>query len=482
MIQTAERQEENTDMAEYDLIVIGAGPGGYSAAIAAAQHGMKAALVEKRDIGGTCLNRGCIPTKTLIHLSDLVRDLHAETAAGVLQGDISCNFEKLYERKNEVTKTLQDGILALLKGNGVDIYQGEAKVAGPDTVVVSGPEGEQKLSCARVMIAAGSRPSRLPVPGADLPGIYDSDSFFEHLPDRPGRLAVVGGGVIGVEIASIYEALGFEVTILEMLPKLLGPMDKELAQNLSMIMKKRGVRVETGAAVSGFSMEQDQLTVHYANKQGDQELPADWVLVCTGRRAAAENLFDESCMPKIERGIVVDEHFESTIPGIYAIGDVTAGEMKLAHMAEAQAVCAVEYMAGKNPSINLSVVPSVVYTSPEIAAVGLSEEEARQTGFTAKSSKATMYGNAKTLIARQERSFMKIIYEEGSGIVLGAQLMCAHASDIIGEFAAAVAKKLTIDDMASIIRAHPTFAEAATDVYDTALGHSIRSMPKKTAR
>ncbi len=259
-------------MSDYDLLVIGAGPGGYTAAVEASKRGMKTALVEKDQLGGTCLNRGCIPTKTLIHISDLIRDISGEKEAGIVKGKVSCDLPALYERKREVTRILQDGVAELLKKSRVDVIEGKAQVKTPGTVRIQTKEGERLVSTQRILIAAGSRSSRLPVPGADLPGVYYSENFFDQLPEERCRLLVVGGGVIGVEIASIYEALGFEVTILEMLPKLLGPMDRELAQNLAQIMKKRGVRIETGAAVKGFYRDGKELTAEFTQKGTEKEL------------------------------------------------------------------------------------------------------------------------------------------------------------------------------------------------------------------
>ena len=450
-------------MKQYDLIIIGAGPGGYPGALAAASYGLKTAVVEERELGGTCLNRGCIPTKTLLHTTEMLRELKEETAAGVLAGEMTCDAAALFARKEEVTGKLRDGVADLLKRAKVDVLTGHGKILGPGLVEVTSEEGLRVYEAEHILIATGSVPAKIPVPGSDLPGVVTSDDLLSGV--VPKSLTIVGGGVIGVELASVYHELGCEVTILEMLPKILPNMDKEISQNLTQILKRRGIGVNTGAALKEITQTEEGLTCRYEQKGKELSVTSEKVLIATGRRANLAGLFAEDLGVEVNRGVVVNEHFETSVPGIYAIGDAVAGNIQLAHVATAQAKAVVAYLAGQTPQVRLDLVPSCIYTSPEIACVGMTEEEAKEAGLAAKSKKALLHGNAKTIITRQDRSFIKVVYEEESHRVLGAQLMMGRASDLINEYTEAVANGLTMEQMASLIRPHPTFCEAADDAF-----------------
>ena len=445
--------------------MIGGGPGGYPGAAAAAAKGWKVALVEARDLGGTCLNRGCIPTKTLLHTTELYRDVQGELALGTMEGAVNVNPAALFAQKVAVTEKLRAGVADLMKRNKVDVLCGHGKVLAPGKVEVTSAEGSEVYETERILLAAGSVPARIPVPGSDLPGVITSDELLDGEANVPARLVIIGGGVIGVEIASVYAALGTEVTILEMLPKILPNMDKEISQNLTQILKKRGIAVKTGAALKEITRGEGGLICHYMVKEKPEEVAADLVLMATGRRANLAGLCAEDLGLEVNRGIVVNDRFETNVPGIWAIGDAISGSIQLAHAATAQAQAAVAYMAGETPKIHLDLVPACIYTSPEIAAVGLTEEQAKEAGFAAKAKKALLHGNAKTIITHQERSFIKVVYDEETHVVLGAQLMAARASDMIDEYAVAIAQKLTMEQMASLIRPHPTFCEAADDAF-----------------
>ena len=457
-------------MKEYDLIVIGAGPGGYEAAFEAADRGMKTALVEKDALGGTCLNRGCIPTKALLHAAGLYTMAAGASAFGIDVGEVKADPVRMQQRKNDVVQQLRAGIEATAKRKKVDIYRGLGTVTGEGNVAVSG-ETTEDLHAAHVLLATGSRPARIPLPGSDLPGVITSDELLEET-GRIGRLLIIGGGGIGVEFAGLYAALGTEVTIVEAMPQLLPAMDRELAQSLKMLLTKRGVSLYTGARVREIKESENGLTCVFDREKrpgkegGEVETltkESDKILIAVGRRPCTEGVFAEGCQPAMERGrILVDENGQTSLPGVYAIGDVTGGIM-LAHAATAAGLNAVRHMAGVAERIDTRFVPSCVYTEPEIACVGLTLDEAKAAGIAADSRKVPMTANGKTVLTGSERGYIRVVFEKEGGKLLGAQMMCERATDMIGEFTQALSAGLTMADMARVIRPHPTFSEAITD-------------------
>ena len=444
---------------QYDLIVIGGGPGGYPAALYGAKHGLKTALFERRDLGGTCLNRGCIPVKTLLHGSELLREVRQSP---VFEHDPVLNVQALYAKKDDVVSGLRSGIEKQLAAAKVDVVKGNAVIRDSHTVVCDGTP----YSTRNILIASGSMPASLRIEGMDLPGVINSDDLLDRLPEKIGRLVIVGGGVIGCEIASVYSELGTQVTILEYMPYLLPQMDREIGRSLQMILKKRNVDVQCGAEV--FRMTGDNgLVCHYRVRGKEVSVPADLILVCTGRTADISGLFEDPGPVGFDRGIIIDEHFETTVKGIYAVGDVVHGSIRLAHAAEAQGLYAAALIAGKTPSVDPRVIPACVYTSPEIAVVGMTLEEAKDKGIDALAKKVTMSANARSLIAEAERGFMKIVYDR-SGNLLGAHLMCERASDMIAEYTDAIVFGRSVQEMASAVRPHPSFCEAASELFRSA--------------
>ena len=454
-------------MRDYDLAVIGGGPGGYEAALeAAGVYGMKVVLIEKDAIGGTCLNHGCIPTKVLLHAADLYRQMNECDRFGLCAEGVSFDMKKIQARKKEVTDSLRSGIALMMKQKKVEVVEGTGRIAGPHIVEAETPDGEiRRIDAKFILIATGSAASLPPIPGADLPGVVTSDALLEK--DRLfNHLLIIGGGVIGMEFASVYNAFGAKVTVLEALPRIIANLDKELSQSLKMLMKKRGVTILTGTRVEEIRSAGDGtglLECVYTEKDAAQTVTADGILICTGRRPVTEGLFSADCMPETEKGrILTDSYGQTAIPGVYAIGDVTGG-MMLAHAATAMGKNAVAHMNGAKAPVNLQVIPSCIYTDPEIASAGLTAEQAKEQGVVCKSKKIVMSANGKTVLSGQERGFIKVVYEEETHRILGAQMMCARASDIIGEFAAAISAGLTLEQMAGVIRPHPTFSEAVTE-------------------
>lgn len=444
----------------YDLIIIGAGPGGYEAALEAADKGMKVVLIEKDKLGGTCLNRGCVPTKTLMHTADIARELKDAAKFGVNVSDYAVDAAKMQERKTEVLDTLRSGIAAMMKKGKVDVIEGIGVIEGTGKVRV----GDDVLEAKNIMIATGSKTFVPPIEGIDTPGVVTSDVLLDKADGIYEHLVIVGGGVIGMEFASLYAALGTKVTIIEALERVLAPLDKEISQNVKMIGKKRGMDIHAKAMVEKFEPAADgKVVTYYREKDELQSVESDGVLVCIGRRACTDGLFAEGVKVEMDRDkIVVNDKYETSIPGVYAIGDVIGG-IQLAHTATAEGRNAVAIMNGEEPTINMNVVPSCVYTNPEIATVGITADEAKATGQAVITKKFIMSANGKSVLSDQERGFIKVVADAESRKILGAQMMCARATDMIGEFAIAISNELTLDDIANTIHPHPTFVEGINE-------------------
>lgn len=462
----------------FDVIVIGAGPGGYVAAIKCAKAGLRTAIVENRRVGGTCLNRGCIPAKAMIHASSLYREMQEAEKFGVSAERITFDYEKIVSYKEETTEKLCRGIEQLLKGNGVTILFGKGSLEQGRKVKVTGEESEEYYDAEHVILAAGSKPVILPIPGLELPGVLTSDELF-RLKEMPESLVIIGGGVISVEFASVYANLGCKVTIVEAMPRLIPNMDKEISQNLKMILKKRGIDIHTSASVQRVEQEGELYTCVFTEKEKEVKVSARYVLCAIGRCPNIEGLFGEGAEPEMERGrVVVDEKFQSSIEGVYAIGDLVKG-LQLAHLASAQGMYVAEMLAGEEASVDLSAVPGCVYTDPEIASVGMTEDEAKEKGLEIKTGKFIMSANGKSLITKEERGFIKIVAEKETDVILGAQMMCARATDMIGELVTAIANRMTVRQLLRGMRAHPTYNEGVQEALEEILGGAVHVMPKK---
>ena len=451
-------------MREFDLIVIGAGPGGYVAAIRAAKLGLNTAIVEERRAGGTCLNRGCIPAKAMIHASSLYRETLAGDRFGIGASDVCFDYGKIVEYKEDTTAKLVQGVEQLLKANGVTQLSGKGTLLSDGTVRVVSEEQEEVIKGKNILLATGSKPLVLPLPGMELPGVLTSDELFR---------------LISVEFATIFAALGCKVTIVEAMPRLLPNMDKEISQNLKLILKKRGIDIHTSAAVQGVEEMDGQFACKFLEKEKEQTIAAQYVLCAVGRIPNTDGLFAEGAAPDMERGrVLVDERFATSIPHVYAIGDIIPG-IQLAHVASAQGMCVAEYLAGKEPSVDLHAVPSCVYTDPEIAAVGITEDQAKEQGIPVKAGKFIMSANGKSVITQEERGFIKILANEETGVIVGAQMMCARATDMIGELVTAVANELTVKQLLRGMRAHPTYNEGIGEALEELEGGAIHTVPRR---
>ena len=441
----------------YDIAIIGGGPGGYTCAEKAAKAGLKVVLFEKAFLGGTCLNRGCMPTKSLLHSAETYTAIKHAAALGVNAADVSYDFGVMHQRKNEVVEKLRQGVAQLMKAGKIDVIEGEARVEGPGKITCSG----ETYEAADIVVASGSKVASPPIPGKDLPGVYNSNDLLVGDGVPFDSLIIIGGGVVGTECASIYLALGAEVTILEAADHILPLMDKEIAQRLALILKKQGAKVEAKAFVSKIEGVPGNMSVTWTDKKGKEQVStAQGVLLAAGRIANTDGLFAPGAEPEMEKGaILADDQGRTSIPHLYVIGDAKAHNIQLAHVAEAQGTNAAAVIAGKEPPMDMKVVPNCVYTTPEVASVGLSEEQAKAEGIEVKCGKYLTGANGKCLIENTESGYVKLVANKETGVILGAQLVCPRATDLIGELAVAVQQELTANELASVIHPHPTFIE-----------------------
>ena len=456
-------------MSDYQLLIIGAGPGGYVAALHAAKRGLRTAVIENREVGGTCLNRGCIPTKTLLHSSEIIAGINGGEKFGVGAERVHFDMSAIFARKREVSAKLSGGIEGMFRAAKVDLLRGTGTVTGSGTVKFVGEEGVKVITAERILLATGSVPARPPIPGLDLPGVLTSDELLEGCDHLYDSLVIIGGGVIGVEFATFYADLGCKVTIIEGLDRLLPNMDRELGQNLSMILKKHGVDVYTNSLVANVEQDGDALKVNFTNKDKALSVSGEAVLCAIGRRPYTEGLFADGVGVEMNgRSIRVDENYETSLPGVYAIGDVSS-KIQLAHVASAQGTDCVERMVGGKGMTDLSAVPSCIYCVPEIACVGITADEAKAAGREVVSGKYVMFSNGKTVIRDGDRAFMKVVADKATHVIVGAQFMCEHATDMISEMATAIVNGLTVEQMLKVLRPHPTFEEGVHDALEDVL-------------
>lgn len=440
-------------MTTTDLIIIGAGPGGYETAIAAAREGMKVVLVEAGALGGTCLNEGCIPTKCLCRSAE-VADLMKEAATfGVVAESGGINLVEVMKRKNEVVAQLAAGVASLLKSPGITLVQGKATFAGPHEVIV----GEEHFSAPHIMVATGSSAKKLPIPGADLPGVVTSREMLQ-LEQIPKRLCVIGGGVVGMEFASVFRSFGSEVSVVEYAKEILPSFDRDIAKRLRTALKRKGISFNVGAAVTEISKVDGGYKVAFVSGNKEGQVEADLVLMAVGRGPRLQHLgLDEIGMQYTSRGIVVDENMQTNIEGVYAIGDVN-GICPLAHAATAQGRCALYHILGKDGAPDLQLVPAAVFTVPEVAMVGHTEETASAAGLEYSIRKAFYRANGKSLSMGESEGIVKLLVGP-DGLLLGAHVLGAHAADLIHELALAMHTKMGVERIQSLIHAHPSLSE-----------------------
>jgi len=457
------------------VVVIGGGPGGYVAAIRAAQLGAETHLVESDRLGGTCLNVGCIPTKALLHTAGLVRAIKEESGHGLAVDGVRVEWSALMNRKEQVVNRLVKGVAGLLSANRVSVHQGRAVLQDSRTVKVEGEKSES-LSADIIVLAVGSVPVRLDFPGADLAGVIDSTAALS-LPRVPSSLVIIGGGVIGAEFAALFSSLGTKVAVVEMLPRLLATMDGQIASAIEKELKKMGVTVLTGAKLAEVRSNGGLLSARVTAGDKEETLAGEKVLVAVGRRPNTAGLGLEKLGIRLSRGAVeVNDNFETSVPGIYAIGDCN-GRLMLAHAASAQGIAAVEHALGHRAAYNPRAIPSCLYTTPEAASVGLTEEEAGRQGLDYRVGLFPLAGNGKSLIEGCESGLVKIIAGARHGEILGAHIVGPRATELVGEMALAINLEATVDEMAATVHAHPTVSEALAEAALAFSGQAIHWPP-----
>ncbi len=452
-------------MAEtYDVIIIGGGPGGYNAAIRAGQLGLKAAVIEKRTtLGGTCLNVGCMPSKALLHASELyAAAAGSEFAALGIDVSPKLNLPQMMKQKDESVTALTKGIEFLFKKNTVDWIKGAGRLAGLGKVAVTAEDGVvTELAAKNIVIATGSEPSGLPGVTVDQQRIVDSTGALT-LPEVPGHLAIIGAGIIGLELGSVWRRLGAQVTVLEYLDRITPGMDAELAKTFQRALTKQGFKFKLGAKVTGAKAAKTGVSLSYEPVAGGaaETLEADYVLLAIGRRPFTDDLgLDSVGITPNARGFIETDHWKTSAPGVWAIGDVTLGPM-LAHKAEEEAVACIETIAGKAGHVSYGIIPGVIYTSPEVAWVGKSEEDLKTEGRAYKVGKFPFSANSRAKINHETEGFAKILADAVTDEVLGAHLIGPQVSEMIGEYCLAMEFRAASEDVARTCHPHPTRSEA----------------------
>lgn len=445
-------------MEHYQVGILGGGPGGYVCALRAAQLGLSVVLIEGERLGGTCLNKGCIPTKTLVKSAELWREIKHAEEFGINVGDRSINYSQIWERKVQVVNALVSGIEQLMKAKKITVLKGWGEVRDAGHIEVTLETDKYDIQVDNLVLATGSVPARIPVPGADLPGVVTSEEILEQK-TLPESLVIIGGGVIGLEFASIYHELGVKVSVVEMLPSLLPNIDEEIPKRLNPLLKKRGMEILTKTSVKEIRQEDKGLVVIVEDAKGIKELTAEQVLVATGRRPNLRGIPVDTLGLALDRGAIrVNPQMQTSVPKVYAIGDVVGGAM-LAHVASMQGMVAAEHIAGHQVSMDGRAIPSAIFTYPEIATVGETEQSLKASGKVYKVSKFPFSANGKALALGDSLGLVKLLANEES-VVVGASIMGPQASSLIQECVLAVEKGMKAEDLARTIHAHPTLPEA----------------------
>lgn len=447
-------------MAEtFDVVVIGSGPGGYVAAIRAAQLGFKTACIEKdKPLGGTCLNVGCIPSKALLHSTELYQKLQKEAKNnGIEIGNATFNFKQMMARKTKIVTSFNAGIEGLFQKNKITRFQGVASLKNSTTIVVS----DQEISARNIILATGSEPIALPFLPFDERKILSSTGALS-LEQVPQKMIVVGAGIIGVEIGSVYSRLGAQVVFVEFLDRICPTLDESLSKELQKILQGQGMQFNLSSKVTAAQVNDKQIALKVTMPdQSVQEMSADVVLVSIGRKPYTQGLgLDKAGVAVNEKGFVkIDGFFRTNLPNVFAIGDIVDGPM-LAHKASEEGVAVAEMIAGHHPKIEYAAIPNVVYTHPEVASVGMTEAEAKNAGLIIKIGTFGFKANSRARCTDEEEGFVKMIAEEKKGTIVGVHIIGAHASELIAEAALAIQKRMTAEEIASLPHAHPTLSES----------------------
>ncbi len=441
----------------YDLAIIGGGPAGYTAAEKAAKNGLSVILFEKDRIGGTCLNRGCIPTKCLIHSSQLYKNIQSGFKHGIEVENCNYDYTQMLKRKNEVVDSLRSSIEKMMKKEKVTIVNQHARIC-ENNIIKTATDSYQ---AENILIATGSTVAKAFIRGIDK--AITSDEILEHDFNLKDSYIIIGGGIIGVELATVLLNLNKQVTILEMADQIVFNMDREISQKLTLSLKKQGCSVLTKTKVMEINLQGDEKNVTYLDRN-DQEttISAQEVIVATGRKANTDDLFENMTI-EIDKGIVTDENYQTSIDNIYAVGDVRNGNIQLAHIAIAQGENVIDVILNRKKTISEKTIPNCIYTNTEIASVGLSESEAKNNGFNTYTRKILTGANAKCLIEDSENGYIKLVFDADNDVLIGAQLLCNDATNIVAELALAIENKLTLAQIKKTIHPHPTVVEMIWD-------------------
>lgn len=454
---------------QYDVIVIGGGPGGYVAAIRAAHLGGKVVIIEQAKLGGVCLNSGCIPTKALVTCAEKWRDLQSLANFGIKADSLSLDYIAVSARKTAVVNQMRTGVEQLIKNNDITVINGQAVLEASGKVLVSTPTDKLLLEGRSIIIATGSSPNDLPVPGADLPSVMNSDQLLD-VEQLPNSMAVIGAGAVGIEFAALYQAFGVKVTVVEMLPTILPNLDSDIIKRAGLALRKQGVSMITGAKVGAIEQDEQRLSITVDTGKGTQQLVVEKVLLANGRKPNTLGLGLETVGVACNRqGIMVNERMETKVAGIYAVGDVT-GRFMWAHAASAAGIVAAENAMGGNSVFDCQAVPGAIFITPEIATVGLTEQQA---GSNARVSRFNFGANGKAVAMGYTDGLVKVIAAPEDGRILGMHIIGPHASDLIMEGALAINNGLTAADIARTIHPHPTLTEVVMEAAHGISGQMI---------
>lgn len=459
----------------YDIAIIGGGPGGYVAAIYAGKKKAKVCLIERDELGGTCLNRGCIPTKALIHSANIVSEIKQAKRFGIITRDVQIDWNTIQKNKETIVKTLTKGVENLLKANGVKTYKGTAKLLDKNTIEITYQTGQKEtITAQKIILATGSSPVIIPIPGYDLPGVITSDEALS-LEELPESMLIIGGGVIGIELGYIYNTMGVDITIVEMLPQILPRQDEEIQKELRKILERQGIKIYTSSKVKAIEKTEDKLITTFETQEGVKQITTDRILMAAGRKPNTEAVKDLN-LDIQKTGITVDEYLRTNIQNIYAIGDVT-GKSMLAHVASHQGITAAKNALGQNKKMDYKVIPGCIYTSPEVASVGLTEEEARQKyKDNIKIGRFPFIASGKALTLGERQGFVKIISDSKYNEILGVHILGPNATELAAEAALAIKLECTAEELADTIHAHPTLSEAVMEASFDLLGEPIHKM------